>query len=84
MRGPSAAAAYADSAVERVSDDPMGRLGLLRQMYGVPTTVDRGYLPYRSAATAFMQWQLRRGLLNPPSHTAPTSLWWRAQPLPRQ
>ena len=78
MSGATEAAAYADSAVERVWDDPMGRLGLLRQMYRVPTTIDRGYLPYRRAASAFMRWQLRRGLLNPPTHLLPGSPWWRA------
>jgi hypothetical protein len=43
----------------------MGRLALLRRMYEVPRDLDRGYLPYRRAASAFMRWQLRRGLLNP-------------------
>ncbi|SBS78645.1 exported hypothetical protein [uncultured Mycobacterium sp.] len=51
MSGATEAAASADSAVERVRDDPMGRLGLLRQMYRVPTTIDGGYLPYRRSAT---------------------------------
>lgn len=75
---PVSAAAYAGSAVEQVRDDPRGRLELLRQMYRVPTAVDRGYLPYRRAASAFMRWQLRRGLLNPPAHRLPGSPWWRA------
>jgi hypothetical protein len=78
MSGATEAAAYADSAVEQVREDPMGRLGLLRQMYRVPTPIDRGYLPYRRAASAFMRWQLRRGLLNPPTHSLPGSPWWRA------
>jgi hypothetical protein len=51
---------------------------LLRRLYEVPRGVDRGYLPYRRAASAFMVWQLRRGLLNPPSHSRPGSPWWRA------
>jgi len=72
------AAAYARSAVERVRDDPTARLALLRQLYEVPRAVDRGYLPYRRAASAFMGWQLRRGLLNPPSGSRPGSPWWRA------
>jgi hypothetical protein len=40
--------------------------------------VDRGYLPYRQAASAFMRWQLRRGLLNPIDAPRPGSPWWRA------
>jgi hypothetical protein len=55
----------------------MGRLALLRRMYEVPSDLDRGYLPYRRAASAFMRWQLRRGLLNPPSDPRPGSPWWR-------
>ncbi len=69
---------YADAWVARVSDDPMARLELLRRLYDVPAAVDRGYLPYRRAASAFMGWQLRRGLLNPLSGSAPGSPWWRA------
>ena len=72
------AAAYARSAVERVRDDPAARLTLLRRLYDVPSGVDRGYLPYRRAACAFMGWQLRRGLLNPDSDAVPGSPWWRA------
>jgi hypothetical protein len=72
------AAAYARSAVESVRDDPTARLTLLRRLYDVPRGVDRGYLPYRRAASAFMSWQLRRGLLNPPGDARPGSPWWRA------
>ncbi|MDG4665961.1 hypothetical protein [Mycobacterium sp. 236(2023)] len=76
---PSASAAErAADAVARVRDDPEGRLALLRQMYQVPRNVDRGYLPYRRAASAFMGWQLQRGLLNPPDDPHPGSQWWRA------
>jgi hypothetical protein len=56
----------------------MARLALLRGLYEVPRGVDRGYLPYRRAASAFMNWQLRRGLLNPADHPRPGSPWWRA------
>ena len=59
-------------------DDPQARLALLRRLYEVPAGVDRGYLPYRRAASAFMGWQLRRGLLNPASDQSPGSAWWRA------
>jgi hypothetical protein len=72
------AAAYARSAVEAVQDDPLARLALLRRLYEVPRGVDRGYLPYRRAASAFMRWQLRRGVLNSRNDTWPGSYWWRA------
>jgi hypothetical protein len=72
------AGAYADARVARVGDDPRARLAFLRGLYKVPADVDRGYLPYRRAASAFMGWQLRRGLLNPASDPAPGSPWWRA------
>lgn len=75
---PESAADFANSAVERVRDDPVARLALLRRLYDVPRPVDRGYLPYRRAASAFMQWQLSRGLLNPPTDSRPGSPWWRA------
>jgi hypothetical protein len=71
------AAAYADEQVAQVRGDPRARLDLLRRLYQVPVGVDRGYLPYRRAATAFMRWQLRRGLLNPETHSEPGSRWWR-------
>ena len=69
------AAAFADELVSTVRDDPEGRLSLLRRLYQVPRRVDRGYLPYRRPASAFMRWQLRRGLLNPESARAPGSPW---------
>lgn len=56
----------------------MARLALLRRLYDVPRGVDRGYLPYRRAASAFMGWQLRRQLLNSPGDPRPGSPWWRA------
>lgn len=74
----SSAGAYARSAVADVRDHPAARLRLLRGLYDVPRGVDRGYLPYRRAASAFMGWQLRRGLLNPPDDSRPGSPWWRA------
>src|ERR1700730_18855778 len=50
----------------------------MRSQYRVPPNVDRGYLPYRQAASAFMRWQLRRGLLNSIDARRPGSPWWRA------
>jgi hypothetical protein len=73
----NSAAAHARSVVDNVRDDPTARLTLLRRLYEVPRSMDRGYLPYRRAATAFMGWQLRRGLLNPDSDARPGSPWWR-------
>ena len=75
---PQSAAAVALARVAAVRDDPNGRLALMRSCYQVPSQVDRGYLPFRQAASAFMRWQLRRGLLNPADSAAPGSGWWRA------
>ncbi len=72
------AGAYADAWVSRVRDDPRARLALLCRLYTVPPAVDQGYLPFRRAASAFMGWQLRRGLLNPETGPMPGSPWWRA------
>jgi hypothetical protein len=68
---------YADESVSRVCNDPQARLALLCELYEVPPAADRGYLPFRRAAAAFMGWQLRRGLLNPESGPSPGSPWWR-------
>jgi hypothetical protein len=68
----------ASARVAAVRDDPDARLALMRQLYELPADVDRGYLPFRQAALAFMGWQLRRGLLNPADAPAPGSPWWRA------
>jgi hypothetical protein len=68
----------ADEQVARVRDDPQGRLALLRRLYELPAGVDRGYLPFRRAASAFIEWQLRRGLLNAESDPVAGSPWWRA------
>ncbi|MGY1780697.1 hypothetical protein [Geodermatophilus sp. SYSU D01036] len=72
------AAALADEQVSLVRDDPPARWALLCRLYELPVEVDRGYLPYRRAAAAFMGWQLRRGLLAPESGSTPGSPWWRA------
>ncbi|HTQ21500.1 hypothetical protein [Mycobacterium sp.] len=75
---PQSAAAVALARVEAVRDDPDARLSMMRRSYRVPSHVDRGYLPFRGAASAFMRWQLRRGLLNPVDAPNPGSRWWRA------
>jgi hypothetical protein len=66
------------ASVAAVRDDPSGRLALMRSQYRVPPDLDRGYLPYRQAASAFMGWQLGRGLLNAIDEPRPGSPWWRA------
>jgi hypothetical protein len=75
---PQTAVAVALTKVGAVRDDPDARLALMRELYEVPAGVDRGHLPFRQAASAFMGWQLRRGLLNPAAGPAPGSPWWRA------
>ena len=50
----------------------------MRELYQVPADLDRGHLPFRQAASAFMGWQLRRGLLNSTTGPTPGSPWWRA------
>ena len=69
------ARAIAVASVGAVRDDPGGRLALMRSQYRVPPDVDCGYLPFRQAASAFMRWQLRRGLLNPIDSPKPGSPW---------
>jgi hypothetical protein len=71
------AAADAAGLVAAVRDDPARRLRLAGRFYD-----DRpGQAPigaYRRAEVAFMQWQLRRGLLAAPDAARPGSAWWRA------
>jgi len=73
------AASVAAAQVARVADDPRGRLELLNHLHTSRTGRNSGrHLPYRRAAHAFMNWQLRRGLLEPLDAPAPGSPWWRA------
>jgi hypothetical protein len=72
------AAAIAARRVAEVRDDPQGRLELLRSSYAPAPGGAPLHRPYPRAALAFMGWQLRRGLLNPPDHERPGSPWWRA------
>lgn len=68
------AAADARDRVAEVVDDPAGRLALLHALY---VSGGDAQLPYHRAAHAFMRWQLRRGLLEPPTSAHPGSPWWR-------
>ena len=78
MTSPRASAAQlADAAVAGVRDDPAGRLRLMWALYESRPPGSR-HLPYRRAMTAFMRWQLRRGLLEPAGAPRPGSQWWRA------
>lgn len=78
MAAEGTAGEFADEEIARLGGDPQARLAFLQGLYKVPAEVDRGYLPFRRAASAFMGWQLRRGLLNPESWSSPGSPWWRA------
>lgn len=68
------AAEAAAGRVAAVRDDPAGRRALLQSTYDLPRGLPHRPVPYRRAAVAFMDWQLRRGLLDP----ATASPWWRA------
>jgi hypothetical protein len=72
------AAGYAAELVARVRDDPAGRVALMGSLYEAEPGRPELHLPYRRAALGFMAWQLRRGLLNPPTGEVPGSPWWRA------
>jgi hypothetical protein len=68
----------AEQQVTAVRDDPPGRLALMQRCYYGPYGKAPRHLPYRRAATSFMQWQLQRGVLQPPSSHRPGSPCWRA------
>jgi hypothetical protein len=72
------AAAWAAEQVAAVRDDPAARLALIGRTYRGPFGEAPRHLPYRRAAMAFMRWQLRRGVLEPPDSERPGSPWWRA------
>jgi hypothetical protein len=77
VRPPLTAAAKATEAVARVRDDPLGRLALSAHFYD-PQPGRVSIRPYRHAEMTFMRWQIRRGLLAPPTAKRPGSPWWRA------
>ncbi len=72
------AAAVAAQRVAEVRDVPQERLDLLSSSYMPLPGAPPLHLRYRRAALAFMGWQVRRGVLNPPAHDRPGSPWWRA------
>ena len=67
METEAPAAAWAAEQVAAVRDDPAARLALVERTYRGPFGRAPRHLPYRRAAMAFMRWQLRRGVLEPPS-----------------
>ncbi|MEU9735132.1 hypothetical protein [Streptomyces sp. NPDC048002] len=72
------AARFAEEQVGPALDSPQARLAVMRRLYTGPHGRERLRLPYRRAGTAFMNWQIRRGLLRPPDGPSPGSPWWRA------
>ena len=78
MEPGTTAADWADQQVGTVRDDPAGRLALMQRCYYGPYGQAPRHLPFRRAATSFMRWQLRRGVLQPSAGGRPGSPWWRA------
>jgi hypothetical protein len=72
------AAEWAAAQVERVRDDPAGRLVLMGRTYHGPFGRAPRHLPFRRAALSFMRWQAKRGVLRPLDESPPGSPWWRA------
>ena len=72
------ALAWAEAHVAAARDDPASRLALIERTYHGPTGDAPRHLPFRRAALSFMQWQTRRGVLNPLDASSPGSRWWRA------
>ncbi|MFQ6332060.1 hypothetical protein ACLMAL_38925 [Nocardia sp. CWNU-33] len=77
MSSAGTAAVWAEQQIAVVRDDPAGRIALMQRCYHGPFGRAPQHLPFRRAAMSFMRWQLRRGLLQPPSSDRPGSPWWR-------
>ena len=78
MSPPGDALAWAETQVAAARDDPAARLALIERTYHGPTGRAPRQLPFRRAASSFMRWQARRGVLDPLDATPPGSPWWRA------
>jgi len=74
----ASATEWAAQQIAAVRDRPEARLELAARLYHGPFGQAPRHLPYRRAAMAFMRWQLRRGVLEPPDSERPGSPWWRA------
>jgi hypothetical protein len=72
------AVAWAQAQVVVVRDDPVARVALMAQLFRGPTGRAPRHVPFRLAALSFMQWQSKRGVLNPVNALRPGSVWWRA------
>lgn len=75
---PVPAATIAAQRVAEVRDRPVERMELLRSSYAPASGGAPLHLRYPRAGLAFMEWQVRRGLLNPLDDERPGSPWWRA------
>jgi hypothetical protein len=76
--GPVPASAVAAQRVAEARDSPERRLALLRSSYAPLPGAPPMHQRYQRGASAFMEWQMRRGLLNPLDDERPGSPWWRA------
>lgn len=64
--------------VDAVKDNPQGRLALRRafyEKYGASLILKNG-VGYGDAEIAFMEWEIKRGVLNPLQGPKPGSPWW--------
>jgi hypothetical protein len=77
MNHEGGALAWAEAQVAAARDDPATRLALIERTYRGPAGRAPRHLPFRRAALSFMNWQARRGLLNPLDASPPGSVWWR-------
>jgi hypothetical protein len=75
--GSTPAARHAHRLVAAVRDDPAQRLRLAAGFYD-RRAGGRSIRAYRRAEIAFMQWQIRCGVLSPLDAAQPGSPWWRA------
>jgi hypothetical protein len=78
VTGETAAVEWAAAQVERVREDPAGRLALASRAYQGPSGRAPRHLPFRRAAVSFMRWQAERGVLRRLDARPPGSPWWRA------
>lgn len=78
MASLASAAEFAAERVAEVRDDPAARVALAASFYDtdLPRTPRR--LPFGRAAMSFMNWELKRGLLNGAQSEMPGSPWWKA------
>ncbi|MFD2562337.1 hypothetical protein [Aquimarina rubra] len=68
----------AKEIVDKVADDPQGRYKLryqFYQKYGDPFV--KGKEGLGNSELAFMEWEIKRGVLNPIQDAYPGSPWWR-------